>query len=499
MERKLRVPALFRMPELVGNGTGVARITARPPVTLTATYYDTDDLRLARWGVTLRRRTGGHDEGWHLKVPTGADPGERDEIQVPLDASPEGVVPDVLLDTVTALVREAPLSAVATLRTERTPFLLRDGDGSLIGELVDDVVSVMDGDRVAGRFREIEVEARELGIGVLAPVVDALMAVGAEPGTTSKAVHALGPRAMAPPDVPAPGQVTPRDPAAEAVRAHLLTHTRRLLLQDVRVRRDLPDAVHQMRVAARRLRSGLRTFRPLLDQEWAEALRSELAWVAGELGASRDTEVLLERLDDHAGRLPDPHLTERARSTIDPMLRARLVDAREHALVALRSPRHLALLVDLVDAARAPRFTDAAAEPGRKALPPLARKAWRRLRSDVEQLELDGPSPVWHETRIAGKKARYAAEALIPVFGGPARELARQLEQVTELLGEHQDAHVARLAIADLAATSTGSAFDGYTLGLLDGVERAAERTARLQFLAVWPKVKKAHRTSTLH
>ena len=71
-----------------------------------------------------------------------------------------------------------------------------------------------------------------------------------------------GPPPRTRPTSPSPPRSTPADPGGDAVHAHLLTHVRRFLLQDVRVRRDLPDSVHQMRVAARRLRSGLRVFRP---------------------------------------------------------------------------------------------------------------------------------------------------------------------------------------------------------------------------------------------
>ena len=77
--RRLRVHALFRMPELVGQvpglagttvDTGIARVDRRPAVQVRAVYHDTEDLRLIRWGVTLCRLAGGIDEGWHLTMPT---------------------------------------------------------------------------------------------------------------------------------------------------------------------------------------------------------------------------------------------------------------------------------------------------------------------------------------------------------------------------------------------------------------------------------------------
>jgi len=499
VERKLRVPALFTMPPIAGPDTGVARVVARPPITLTATYLDTSDLRLARWGVTLRRREGGPDAGWHLKLPVlGANPGDRDEVRMPLESGAAEAPPAELTHIVTALVRGATVAPVATLRTERTPFLLRADDDRLIAELVDDVVSVLDGERVAGRFREIEVEARDADAHDLDRVLAVLVAAGAEPGTTSKAAHALGPRATAPPDVPAPVSGSPRDPASVAVHAHLVTQARRLLLNDVRMRRDLPDAVHQMRVAARRLRSSLRTFRPLLDAEWADGLREDLGWVASELGSVRDTEVLLKRLDAHCELIDDADAREAARREITTVLGDRLVTARADALAALNSPRYVALLEHVVTAVRVPPFTVDATAPAKVVLPALSWDAWRRLRRSASELDHDIAAEHWHRARIIAKRARYAAEAIEPVFGDDAAVLARSLEQVTELLGEHQDAAVAQAAIAELAARPGIDGRTGWGLGLLHGVERDTERQAREDFADVWANTERVHRRSRL-
>ena len=500
IERKLRVPALFRMPPVVGADTGVARVVARPPLVLTATYFDTDDLRLARWGVTFRRREGGSDAGWHLKLPVaGGHPGDRDELQLPLDAGTPDSPPRALSDLVSALVRQAPLRAVATLRTERTPLLLRAADDRLIAELVDDVVSVLDGDRVAGRFREIELEAREGSSDDLDRVLAVLMAAGAELGTTSKAAHALGPRATAPPDLPVPTVPSPRDPAWVAVQAHLLTQARRLLLQDVRVRRDLPDAVHQMRVAARRLRSSLRTFRPLVEREWADALREELGWVASELGAIRDTEVLIRRLDEHSALISDDRVANATRALLDRELGARLEAAREEALAALASPRYEELLDRLVDDVRLPPFTDLADEEARKILPTLSWKPWVKLRHEADELDHEVPAEHWHRTRITAKRARYAAEALEPVFGADATALAKPLEAVTEILGEHQDAAIAREIIAELATRPELTGIEGWGLGLLYAIEQQAEADSRIAFIPIWSRALRAHKRSNLH
>lgn len=407
VERKLRVHALFRLPEL-GGLESIGGVDVQKPRSLRAVYHDTQDLRLFRWGITLRRREGGPDAGWHIKFPVdGQGEGVRDEVHLPLSEGAVGQVPDQFRDLVSALVREKPLMPVAELRTERSPYNLLDADGEPALELVDDTVSIMDGKHVAARFREIEVEALtpEAAKGALiVDVVDLLMENGATPGTGSKAATAVGPRASEPPDVPEPEAVGPTDPAGAAVQAHLARHIRRFLLQDVRVRRDLPDSVHQMRVAARRIRSGLRGFGPLVEEQWAKHLRDELGWIAGELGAVRDTEVMIERLDERAADLP-PDEADLAQTAVDKALTVRIADARAHALVALRSDRHRQLLTDLVAAAQHPHLTEAAEGPCEEVLPPLVEKTWKRLAKDVDLLHLDSPAHPWHETRIAAKKA----------------------------------------------------------------------------------------------
>jgi inorganic triphosphatase YgiF len=518
VERKLRVPALYRLPDLTSGDLAkgpVVRVDSHPPLTLTATYYDTGDLRLAREKATLRRREGGGDDGWHLKLPAddGA-PGARDEIRLPLDDAK--APPAELLDLVLGLTRGRAVEAVATLRTERSPSDLVAADGRVIAELTDDSVSVLDGEQVAGRFRELEVETRDGTADELDAVVAALVASGAiEGGLPSKVVRALGPAASAAPDVTKPDRVRLHDSAGAALTAHLARHTRALIDQDLRRRRDLPDAVHQVRVAARRLRSGLKVFGPLVETAWADALRTELAWVAAELGEVRDREVLEERLlrdlaalpaattgDGGTGTAGVDRTDARDISAAMSVVRRDFDEARARAQAevgtAMSSPRFLALLDALVEAARAPRLTEAAAARCDEALPPLVAKAWRRLAREAVELELDGTDDSWHEVRISGKRARYAVEALVPVFGDPAREFAKNLERVTELLGEHQDAVIASDTARRLAGGRRVTGTTGFVLGLLHEAERAAAQATRHEFVAVWPDVSRRRRRSWL-
>ena len=485
-ELKFRVNTQYELPTLAGVSEGVATADDPARMTLTAVYVDTPDLRLARSGVTLRRREGGDDDGWHLKLPT-AVVSERHEIQVLSDARE---VPEELRSLVTAFVRFAPLRDVATITADRTVHLLRDEAGEPAIEVVDDTVSVLNGSHVAARFREIEIEDKGAGEQVLGRVADTLAGSGAVGGEfVPKVVRALGPAATAEPDPPPPAKVGPDDPAQFAVEAVFRRYIRAFITNDPRVRRHEPDAVHQMRVAARRLRSALRTFAPLLQPGAVAEVSAELKWIADELGAARDGEVMLERLNREIDALPAEIVMGPVRARIEQSVGADLVKARAEVSDVLETERYVRLVDRLVDLGWSPPTTSAALAPARTLLPGLVNAAWDGLARRARRLKrADATEEAYHRTRIAAKRARYAAEAVAPVFGKPARALAEQVESVQEVLGEHQDAVVTRDLLYNLArAPRAGSV--GFTLGLLYERQRAAAVADRARFHSLWPDV----------
>jgi CHAD domain-containing protein len=252
-----------------------------------------------------------------------------------------------------------------------------------------------------------------------------------------------------------------------------------------------------MRVAARRLRSGLKVFGPLVDPEWSLHLRTELGWAAGELGRVRDTEVMLARLDDHADELP-PADSQLATQIVERVLKADLAEARGLALDSLRSRRHAELLVALVEAVHHPHLTDLAQQPCTDVLPPMVAKSFRRLSRDVAGLHIDSVAEPWHETRIAAKKARYAAELVAPVFGEPAKRLAKALADVTENLGDHQDCHVAQQELRRISLLPDVDGATGFALGLLHAAEEERELSLREDFTMIWPPVQRLFRKTEL-
>ncbi len=505
VERKFRVHDEFALPELTGGDAPVARVADLGAHTLEATYYDTADLRLARAGITLRRRSGGPDAGWHLKLPVaGAPPGVREELQRPLVGRKP---PEDLRDLLHAQVRTARLEPVATLRTRRQTYDLYAADGALAGQLLDDNVAVLDGKRSGGgssravtsRFRELEVEAHQDQVDfgpALEDVCRRLGSAGAVEGEfVSKAVRALGAQAAGEPDVVVPEAPSPEGPAREAIRSYIATQVAAVLREDPRVRLDLDDAVHQLRVACRRLRSGLKTFGPLLDETWTSELRDELSWLAGSFGDLRDREVLLAHIEADLDDLAqDPEVApsaEAARTLIRRRLRREMTAARRSALEAMRSERYLTLLDRLVEAAREPRVTPAADQSAAQALPPLVAASWTRLAKRARKLTPDSPAEDWHATRIAAKRARYAGEASVAVFGQPARRYAAQVERLTELLGGHQDAFVTSAALR-AAVTARSPALAAFAVGDLHARQRAYAAAARSAFGQVWPQVQRA-------
>lgn len=247
-----------------------------------------------------------------------------------------------------------------------------------------------------------------------------------------------------------------------------------------------PEAVHQARVATRRLRSDLRTFRGALDSDWVASTRSELGWLGGVLGAARDADVLLERLTGRGRELPASSAAG-ARE-----VRWALVGRRAEAYAALQeglnSARYGALTERLAEATRAPPLVGEADRPASAALPAIVRHAWRTLDRRSRSLADEPSDAELHAVRIEAKRCRYAAEACAPLLGKPARKLARAAEALQEVLGELSDAIAAEQWLEEWAqhANSRSGAF---AAGELAALERTAARRVRSRWPKAWNRV----------
>ncbi|GGS45211.1 CYTH and CHAD domain-containing protein [Streptomyces cinerochromogenes] len=471
------------LPDLTGAG-GVAAVLDKGLVDLDATYYDTADERLAADSLTLRRRTGGSDAGWHLKFPVA--PGVRDEIRAPLSDT----VPEEIAALVRSRVRDAELVPLVRLRSARDVRHLVDAEGILLAEASLDTVTAerLTGKRRSAQWTEIEVELADGGDPALLDRLEKrLRRSGVRPADTpSKLARALeltgGRRGRR------RGKATPRPPvtAGDHVLAYLRAQRDTLVELDPAVRRGLPDSVHRMRVATRRARSTLRTFGTLLDRTVTDPVGAELKWLAAELGVDRDQEVLADRLTTALEALPPALVTGPVLERLTAWAEARHSGAHAHLTGVLDSRRYLTLL-DTLDALLAdPPLREAAGKKPQKALTKAVRKDEKKLTAVLEHaLELppgEERDLALHEARKKAKRTRYAAEAVTEALGTPARSLTRSMKTLTTLLGDHQDSVMARRTLRELSAVADAAGESTFTYGLLYGREeaRAAATEAEL-------------------
>ncbi|QUI31729.1 CYTH and CHAD domain-containing protein [Streptomyces alfalfae] len=516
IERKYEVAADAELPDLTG--AAVADSVDRGVTELDAVYWDTPDQRLAAASVTLRRRTGGTDEGWHLKLPVSLAEGVRDEIHEPLSDT----VPRALLGLVRSRVREAELMPVVRLLSSRRAHHLLDAGGALLAEVsVDAVVAerLTDGGGTA-QWTELEVELAEgADPALLDKVEKKLKKAGVRRAdSSSKLGRALAETAPesrtgggAARVAPAEGAVSSgkRTGKSEAVEQalresvgegpgtagdHLVAYLRAqrdaIVSLDPAVRRDLPDSVHQMRVATRRMRSAFKSYRKILDRTVTDPLGEELKWLAGELGVDRDQEVLARRLTARIDGLPTTLLLGPVRGRLRVWAVAGRTGSRGRTVAVLDGGRYLALL-DAVDALLAePPLRPAAAKPPADVLPKALLKDYARLAARVEHaLGLPAGEErdlALHDARKAAKRARYAGEAATPALGKAAKRFARRMKAVQSVLGDHQDSVVAREALRALAVQAHLAGESAFSWGLLYGQEEASAADRERELPQVW-------------
>ena len=278
-----------------------------------------------------------------------------------------------------------------------------------------------------------------------------------------------------------PGRGFTRQSAAgDVVLAYLATHTARLKALDPLVRRDAPDSVHQMRVAARRLRGTLQAYPAILPRPATQHLRDELRWLGGVLGEARDGEVLSDYLLTRLAGLPPELVLGPAQARTRAHFAPLQASARGALLDALNSARYFTLLADLDRLIADPPLTAAAAEPAGEVLPPAIARAYRRTKRRMRRARRAAPGAgrdtALHETRKAAKRARYAAEAAEPALGKKAHRFAKRMKAVQSALGDHHDAVNARAAAREIGVRANLAGENAFTFGLLR--ERAEQETA---------------------
>jgi len=463
--------------------TNSTRVVATALERFGVEFADTADLRLLRWGVTLAHEGGG---AWCMRqagfvhtvagIATAVPPracdlafgvarGEPVAVRARVRVTRRGV--DVVAESGTALaaVRVDEVEVVTADSPDRGEGLDRDGAATGAGAtfaIVRLVWGPAAGRKLVDRLRR-RIERRGCK-----PVADTWVAARAMRAEDTE------------PEV-APSQAGPGSTVGTVVTAALGRAAVRLVHNDplARVGED-PEGVHQMRVATRRMRSDLNTFRSVLDTAVTEPIRAELAWLAAILGGVRDADVLGRRLTRSVTRLTG---TDRLAGE---RLLARLVEdraaARMRLMDAMASGRYAALLDSVVDIARDPPLRGRAGKQASKVAAALVPD--RALRRSIKRL---GPEPggrALHKIRIRAKRCRYAAEALVPVFGREAGTYAAVMSRCQDVLGAHTDAVVAQDWLRRAAAH--GSRQEAFVAGFL-----AAEERARSEVQArSWPAVR---------
>ncbi|MFD3933057.1 CHAD domain-containing protein [Streptomyces sp. NPDC058614] len=495
IERKYEGPAAegdAGLPELTGVA-GVASVIDKGVAELDATYYDTADQRLAAASLTLRRRTGGSDAGWHLKLPVSE--GVRDEIQAPLSDD----LPRSLTGLVRSRVRDAELVPVVRLRSARDIRHLVDDSGALLAEVSLDRVRAerLSGGEGTAEWTEIEVELADDGDPAFLDKVEkklrkAGLARSSSASKLAKALAETAPKTKGKkPKAPAPET----DPvtAGDHVLAYIRAQRDAIVELDPAVRRDVYDSVHSMRVATRRMRSAFRSYGKVLDRTVTDPIGDELKWLAGELGVDRDQEVLTERLTQSLADLPRNLLSGPVRTRLRTWSHARSSGSRRRLIAVLDGKRYLDLLTALDAIVADPPLLKAAAGDPSTVIAKAVRKDFKKV-SDLIGEALDRPSGAdrdfaMHEARKKAKRTRYAAETAAPALGRPAADLVKSMKSLQSLLGDHQDSVMVREAVLGLAAQAHAAGENAFTYGVLYGREEQRAAAAEAALPEAWETI----------
>ena len=431
---------------------------------MSAMYVDTADLRLTRAKRTLRRRTGGPDEGWHLKTPAEAG---RMEYGADLsEGSVEGEgadavyrVPESLLAPVRSIVREHPLGPIARVDNVRHVSVLKNAEGTPIAEFCDDHVTAASllpgGAETSWREWEIELlgdmSTDPAGAQLLERLGAVLRIAGATPSDSpSKLATALGDSKDAAPVPPSPADLPEGTPGRAVVDA-LASNVAKMVEWDPKVRRDEWDSVHQMRVATRELRSHMQTFHGILVGDRIAHMESELKLLAGVLGVARDAEVVAERFENQLERDEADVIDGEMREELIADIRRDYDRAHRRVVAALDSSRYLTLLDQLDELLSDPPVNPNAAEDAeREAAEAEAKKAEKAAKAETESTPTETAEPRADSLDDADAIAEEPEDDGEP---SPAEAAARIVDESGEAAGHAESAEDADAA--ELSAPGT--------------------------------------------
>lgn len=471
-------------------------------------YLDTDDRRFQRAAYSLRIRrpmvrsadkADATLKALDVRRAGASAPRDRREISEKIAQSDPA---SLLLargpvgERVRAVAGTKPLLSLFEVRTKRRVFAL-EAEGVARAELVLDEAAVHPPDGAPPtRLRRVEIELSTAAIPSLEPFLERLQAAcGLRPAVLSKYEAGLLAANLGPPspetlDVT---EIAPDASLAEVAIAVLGRQFSVLLAKEpgARLGEDA-EALHDMRVAGRRLRAALSLFADVMPEE-TPALRGQLGSVFRTLGAARDLDVQLEQLDEWLAEVPEPDRQPLAE------LRSLLEDQRKKArtsmVTALDSHEwevSVARIGRLLGG-RSARLPDPAALPARAAAPDLLQAQFRKLRRRGDRIGRHSDSADFHRVRIQAKRFRYALEFFADIYHGQTRRLVKRMIGLQDILGQHQDAEIAIARLRRLAVDH-GVELDPATIFAMGEIaERYRLKTATLRagFPPAYAHVKK--------
>ncbi len=430
-----------------------------PTKSLADRYFDTDDWRLHRARFTCRVRAKGDGAELTLKGMADAQGGMRSRREVNEALSSASVeafqaANGQCAQMIRHIAGRRPLRELFLVQTERQLFSLSDEAGT-IGEIAVDSTSIPFGDGAPATLRRVEVEVAGDCVDRARRFVDVLVAAtGLTPVATSKFEAALVATAQHPlPPAPnlGPTHIDDTMTAGEFAYAILRKHFGVFLANEpgTRLGEDI-EALHDMRVAARRLRAAMSAFAGVLPPAM-ERLRAELGWVAAALGEVRDLDVQLERMSEW--RLGFTADEAHALDAIEDILRQRWLFGRKRMLTALDSRRYDSFVARFAATLR--RGPPRTFVPGRQPIlgvaPRILARRYRQLRRLGDPIRPSSPPDDYHILRIAAKKLRYALEFVGPIYGRPALDFSARVTALQDVLGLHQDAEIAITTLHEIA------------------------------------------------
>lgn len=469
--RHFRGAAETGAPRLAGL-PGVHSVEPGPIEVREVERHDTDDLRLAAAGITLALYRGDGPAQWRLDLPDG----EHDErLRVPATAD---TVPDEIDELVRGAARDRAVRPVGRARTTRTVTRLLAENGTVVAEVVLDHVTVA----TLGRSTDVrswtEATVTDAAPELLAAVTTRLADDGlrpAEPAVDTELDRLLRP------GPPRRARAGKKGSAGAALLRYVAAQADRIAAEDLRVRRDEPDAVHRLRVAARRLRSALQAHRTLLDRERTDPVVDALRTFGQALAPARDAEVLRERVLSGLAALPPELRLGHAEAFATRHFARTEAEARAAVLTELDGERHAALRGALDALLEQPPLTKAAAS--KKGLREGVGRATRRLEKAVRTAtdpRTEQRTEAVHAARKAGKRLRYATE----VTGTKPRHL----KAFQKALGEHQDTVVGREVLRELGAAAHASGENGFSFGVLLGHDAARAEQIERALPGLWAR-----------